>query len=598
MKKHIFVFLITFALLICSILGYVSISSANTENVVYEITFEENNAGSILSKFGVIVGKVVEFPENSGNHCLAYTIDSTNRTGNGGVHPMIWPLGIGDYLVAQGNMGSGDSYVFSLDIACSEATSANAVMYPFLITDNANENYFTMPSDGFCPSVKAFKNGVFSLDHYFVERPVDGETSGGIAFCDENTMPSGATIYLDNVRLVKNGSVTPVLDGKGIFFRDTEAPVSKSYKSSSTDSLLGDTNLDGNIDMKDVLTMRKAIASIAVSSYNKDNADCNRDGNVDMKDVLLLRKFIAKLITSFDDITTTTTSKTGTTTSRQTPTGPTTISFDTDTKNGSLGVWWWNNNSAQNASSYNTILNFLEDNHCTEIYLWASGMTNTQITTFIRDCASRGIRVAWLSGDVSWILPGNNGFNNFYNEFITYQNQAPSDAKFYGIHLDVEPHQNGQLSNEVKWQYYATLVNTVTTKTHSDGYLVEWDIPFWTETLTFGVDFGNQSNVNLTEAVMSASDTVVLMSYRDTASAILDTGKEELALENSTNCKVVLGVELSPSSEGDFITFYEEGKAAMVSELSTVMSELRKKTLNEGYGVALHYIDTWMNLKD
>ena len=53
----------------------------------------------------------------------------------------------------------------------------------------------------------------------------------------------------------------------------------------------GDVNRDGNVDMKDVLVLRKHIANLAVCN-DEAAADMNSDSSLDMKDVLLLRLFI------------------------------------------------------------------------------------------------------------------------------------------------------------------------------------------------------------------------------------------------------------------------------------------------------------------
>ncbi len=63
------------------------------------------------------------------------------------------------------------------------------------------------------------------------------------------------------------------------------------------DSLLGDANDDGLVNMKDVLTLRKQLAGLS-PTIDMKNADCNEDGEVNMKDVLLLRKFLAGLVTA------------------------------------------------------------------------------------------------------------------------------------------------------------------------------------------------------------------------------------------------------------------------------------------------------------
>ncbi|MGN0114639.1 MAG: dockerin type I repeat-containing protein [Acutalibacteraceae bacterium] len=55
----------------------------------------------------------------------------------------------------------------------------------------------------------------------------------------------------------------------------------------------GDANNDGNINMLDVLLIRKYIAKQPVT-LNLDAAEVTGDGNVNMLDVLLIRKYIAK----------------------------------------------------------------------------------------------------------------------------------------------------------------------------------------------------------------------------------------------------------------------------------------------------------------
>ena len=56
----------------------------------------------------------------------------------------------------------------------------------------------------------------------------------------------------------------------------------------------GDVNDDCEVDMKDVLALRKHLAGL-LSEINQDNADVNYDGLVDMKDVLMIRKVLANL---------------------------------------------------------------------------------------------------------------------------------------------------------------------------------------------------------------------------------------------------------------------------------------------------------------
>lgn len=61
--------------------------------------------------------------------------------------------------------------------------------------------------------------------------------------------------------------------------------------------LYGDSNKDGKIDLKDVLTTRMVLAGYDVDKYNPLLADANWDDVVDMKDVLLTRQYVAGIIT-------------------------------------------------------------------------------------------------------------------------------------------------------------------------------------------------------------------------------------------------------------------------------------------------------------
>ena len=59
--------------------------------------------------------------------------------------------------------------------------------------------------------------------------------------------------------------------------------------------LLGDATGDGNVNMKDVLVLRKFLAGMDVV-YNAQNSDVTGDGTVNMKDVLMLRKYLAGIM--------------------------------------------------------------------------------------------------------------------------------------------------------------------------------------------------------------------------------------------------------------------------------------------------------------
>ena len=265
--------------------------------------------------------------------------------------------------------------------------------------------------------------------------------------------------------------------------------------------------------------------------------------------------------------------------------------------NGTLGTWWWRGTDADNAEIYSERMDFLAANGVNEIYFCVHPKSAFRdVVGFVRAAGKRGMRVAWLAGDVSWIFPGNLGFDETWALYSGYQKKAPEDARFYALHLDVEPHQDSTLTQERRWQLYADLVMRVTSKVHRGGEKVEWDIPFWLD--QFSVAYNSRTNAPLLEVVMDNSDCVTLMSYRDTAKAMLDTARGEIDLAASRKCRVVLGAETGQTGEGDFVSYFEEGRKAMKAELEIVRKDLSTRNLPAGYGVAVHHIGSWQKLKD
>lgn len=264
----------------------------------------------------------------------------------------------------------------------------------------------------------------------------------------------------------------------------------------------------------------------------------------------------------------------------------------------SVGVWWWNGRQIDDAAAYGRRLDFLCTNHVTEIYFCAELTSPAdRLTAFVRAAAERGMRVAWLAGDVSWIFPENDGFERTLERFIAYRRSAPPDAQLFALHLDVEPHQDAKLADGRKWQLYADFVVRATRMAHRAGVKIEWDIPFWLDDIR--VAYGHDADVPLLDVIMRNSDGVALMSYRDTAQAMLDVSRTEIRKAASfPNCRVILGAETGESSETEIVTYFEEGRAAMAKELAIVQKRLAAENIPAGHGIAIHHVGGWLSLKD
>ena len=283
----------------------------------------------------------------------------------------------------------------------------------------------------------------------------------------------------------------------------------------------------------------------------------------------------------------------------------TTIRFRTQEDTDTLGVWWWQVNTIQDSDG---LLGFLQENAVSEIYLCIDGMTDSDgarasfadVRAFVKKAGGMGMRVAALTGDYSWIEPDSTGFERYVDKFNAYQQAAAEDEKFYSMHLDVEPHQHpdfktGDEGRAKVMQMFADFaLQKAAPAAAAAGTILEWDIPFW---MTDTVLDGDGQEIELARLMAKTCDTIAIMSYRDTAAQILDVAKEEIDYAQEYGCKIILGVE-TKSSEGDAVSFMEEGKAVMVEEMEKVHESLLASFPDGNFGMAVHQASVWYTLQD
>lgn len=263
---------------------------------------------------------------------------------------------------------------------------------------------------------------------------------------------------------------------------------------------------------------------------------------------------------------------------------------------GISAVWWWDRGKTSK-SLRGEYLDFLEKNSINEIYLCWPNFSKTALASFVIAAGERGIRVSLLSGDASWIYPDNNGADALIEDFLEYQKSAAPEARLSSLHLDVEPHQLEAFYKDRDriLQYYADFVQSISRTIRDAGERIEWDIPFWFDGFT--VKNENMQDEEILELLARNSDTLCMMSYRDSAEAVLECVEREMALSKKYGCRIVLGVE-THSSEGDHVSFAEEGKEHMYRECEKIYDELSKEFEEGKFGIAIHYLDTWYKLKD
>ena len=243
-----------------------------------------------------------------------------------------------------------------------------------------------------------------------------------------------------------------------------------------------------------------------------------------------------------------------------------------------LGVWWWNDTLSVE------YLDFAAKEGVTEIY-YCSDNFDATTNEFIAKAKEYDIKVFWLSGEYQWIQDSTS-LKQKLERYKEYQSNYKN--KFSGIHLDIEPHQHPEFDtkrNELLTSFVKLVYNL---KKESSKIWIEYDIPFW---------FDDEVELNgktkpAYQHIMDNSNRVTIMSYRDTFEEIYSIAEEEIEYAKKINKTLNLGVE-TRSTEGDKVSFMEEGKKEMYNQIL----KLRQKLPNN-FIVSIHQIKTWYELKD
>lgn len=244
-------------------------------------------------------------------------------------------------------------------------------------------------------------------------------------------------------------------------------------------------------------------------------------------------------------------------------------------------------------------LEFLVAEDATIVYLQVNrSIKNSDYYTFIQKANKLGIEVHALDGSSKWVqTPDQSRATKFFEWVADYQEQAPEDAKFAGIHLDVEPY----VLKEWKTMYNQVVLNYqnlfITAKQWAKDMELplDADIPFWFDKRFYDNKYGNGV---LSEWIIDHTDSVTIMAYRDKAvgsNGIIALSRTEIEYAEKVGKPVSIAVETRKSSEGEYLTFYEETRDQMNQQLTIVENEFKNKTSFKGFSI--HAINHWMDMK-
>lgn len=255
------------------------------------------------------------------------------------------------------------------------------------------------------------------------------------------------------------------------------------------------------------------------------------------------------------------------------------IPSDKNITQNALGTWWWS--KSLDVEDY---LQFAKQKGVTEIY-YCDYSFSDNVANFVEKVCKNNIKVYLLAGEKEW-LEDRNGLDVLIEKYIQFQNNH--QYKFSGIHLDIEPHQFSNFS-ENRANYLYLLVDLIkTNKNKYNQISFDYDIPFW---LDDEIEFDGVLKETY-KHIIDFADRVFIMSYRDTSEKMFEVSADEISYAKEKHKTLFLSAE-TYSEEGNKVSYYEEGELYMHNEL-----EKLRNLLPENFGIAIHNIKTWKALKD
>lgn len=194
-----------------------------------------------------------------------------------------------------------------------------------------------------------------------------------------------------------------------------------------------------------------------------------------------------------------------------------------------------------------------------------------------------------------------------FEKVLDYNLAVAEEARFDGINVDIEPYiltEWKEPGNDLPVRWLEVL-QTLIERRDASGLpvLVGPAIPRWLDSSSCCTSVAWQGETKpLSDHIQDLTDYVSIMDYRDTAdggAGIIAQAEHEIAYANQIGKpdSVVLGVEtkdLSGGGDPETVTFWEEGRTHLESELDKVYAAFGGDS--SFGGIAMHHYDDLLRL--
>ncbi len=257
-----------------------------------------------------------------------------------------------------------------------------------------------------------------------------------------------------------------------------------------------------------------------------------------------------------------------------------------------LGLWVWNDDLV---ATRDAILDLAAGAGVTEIYLhanlfYAGDVPEDVLAAWIDAASARCIGVELLFGNARWLRPAERAEATARAAWTVAFAAAHPSARPTGVHFDLEPQQLAAWDDPaMRPALLSELVDTLAAMrpvAEAAGLRLSADVGFFLD--GYPVDRGGTTRP-ASEWVTDAVSRLVIMDYRDSAESMgyggmISLARTEIDYATRVGVPVVLGAETDPVSP-EYVTFAEEGRAAMFAELARVRAAFAGTALE---GLALH----------
>ncbi|BFH62274.1 hypothetical protein [Paenibacillus azoreducens] len=256
-------------------------------------------------------------------------------------------------------------------------------------------------------------------------------------------------------------------------------------------------------------------------------------------------------------------------------------------------TWVWQTGLIEDGGE--RLLGFARNEGINVIYLQINRDLPREIyEKFIKRAHEEKVAVHALGGDPGWALTKHrDSMVGLADWTLNYNAGVPSESRFDGIHLDIEPYvlPQWETDQESVLESWEGNLNAFLSQTSGSNLELGIDVPFWFD----HVNLPDGGGIN--EWLMGKFDHVTVLAYRnevDSDQGIINLSKEELDLADRLGKQVLIAVNTKEMPGETYTTFYGRSKEQMNQSLSELSGRLAEHS--SFMGLAVHDFLNWENM--